>query len=587
MMKGKLTAILMLSLIICKVQAQQPTVGGNLSRRVNIHVEKESIGSILNRISTSSNFYFSYQGTLFKTDSLVNLSAQNLPVREVLDKLFNGKIDYREEGQYIILRSAALHLTIEPDNITTAEKLYLISGYVTDTKTGLKIKQASVYEKRLLQSTLTDNEGYFKLRFRGDYNEVILTASKESYRDTTLVFLSNITIKPEGYADDTDPVTGKRRKGGPNNNLVERMGIGRFLVSSKQRIQSMNIPDFIANSPFQVSITPGLSSHGMMSSQIVNKASLNLFGGYTAGLNGFEAAGLFNMNKGDAQYLQMAGLFNVVGGSFNGLQAAGILNTVIGDSKGLQMAGIMNEVSGNSKTLQAAGIFNHVRKHAVGFQMAGIMNLVNGDMSGFQAAGLLNLTSQQVNGVQLSGLINYTKRLKGIQIGLLNIADQSDGYSIGLINIVKNGYHKVSLSTNETGMYNTSVKLGNDKFYSILMLGQNFSDTAKVKAFGIGFGHDFLMGKRFSIAAEICSQFLYLGNWDHSNVLTRYQVNLQVKLFKNLSIFGGPAYSVYNSSAPPGSSGNGYKQQIAPDYSTEISNHTRGWFGWNAGLTLF
>ncbi|PYF76835.1 carboxypeptidase-like regulatory domain-containing protein [Pedobacter nutrimenti] len=586
-MNRKLIVILLLSLYSSISYGQQSSSVPHLSKRVSVRAKQEKISDVLGQISTAGNFYFSYQGTLFKPDSLINLYAQDVSVRDVLDRLFKGKIDYRENGQYVILRSSSLHLTIEPDNITTAEHLYLISGYVLDTRTGSKVKQASVYEKKLLQSALTDEDGYFKLRFKGDYNEVVLTASKEGYRDTSLVFLSNITIKPEGYTDPEGDAGGRKGKGGGAGNLIESLGIGRFLVSSKQRIQSMNIPDFFANSPFQASITPGLSSHGMMSSQVINKGSLNLLGGYTAGLDGFEAAGLFNMSKGNVRYFQMAGLFNLVGGSTEGFQAAGLMNSVYVNSKGVQLAGLFNDVRGESNAFQAGGLFNHVRKNARGVQMSALMNIVHKDMNGFQAAGLLNTVSREMRGVQLSALINYAKKLSGVQIGLINIADHSDGYSIGLINLVKDGYHKISLSSNEVMNSNVAIKLGNAKLYSILMGGKNFSDTAKVEAYGFGLGHDFLFGKRFSMSTEVSAQSVLLKNGDYDNLLGKFQVNLQFQIFKGLTIFGGPAYSVYYSNAPAGSSGTGYKQQVAPSWSHSISDRTRGWLGWNAGITIF
>jgi len=549
-MNKTLLVLCFLFFTACKLYAQQDNQAENLSRRVTIKVKHQKIAEVLNQISTSGNFYFSYPGNLFNADSLITLSVQNTSIRTVLDQLFRGKVDYKENGQHVILRLATLHLTIEPENITTAERLYMISGYVIDTKTGSRIKQASVYEKRLLQSTLTNNDGYFKLRFKGDYNEVILTASKEAYRDTTLIFLSNINIKPEGYEDTT---SGRKTK---VSNLVENMGIGRFFVSSKQRLQSLNISGFLANSPFQASLTPGLSSHGMMSSQVINKASFNILGGYSAGLNGIEMAGLFNMDKTDVRFVQAAGLFNIVGGSVEGLQMAGAVNSVIGNMSGFQVA----------------GLFNHTRKDVKGVQMTGAANMTGGTMKG----------------VQIAGLFNYAKTVKGVQFGLVNVADSSSGYSIGLLNLVKkNGYHKISLSSNELINTNLSIKTGTQKLYSILMIGQNLSDTAKITALGLGLGHDIVMNKKLSLAVEYTAQLISTGKWNDVSGLNKLQVNLQFKIFNWLTIFGGPSYSLYNTDYPEGSGIKGYKQQVAPGYAHAFNNKLKGWIGWNSGITLF
>jgi hypothetical protein len=579
-MKFNITLALFLTIGYTKAQMSLAPIKHHLEKRVSIEVKSTPLSEVLNKVSRIGEFYFSYSGALFKTDSLVNLDIKNIPVREILDQLFNHKVDYKENGDYIILRYAAKHLTIEPENITTAEKLYLISGYVVDTETGLKVKQASVYEKRLLQSTLTDQDGFFKLRFKGDHNEVILTASKENYRDTTLVFLSDIKVKPEGYDDR------KSRRGNVGYADVENTGIGRFFISSKQRIQSLNIPDFFANTPFQASLTPGLSSHGIMSSQVINKFSLNILGGYTAGTNGFEIAGLFNITKGDVKKLQVAGLFNQVGGAVNGIQVAGLLNDVRGGTKGFQAAGLFNHVKKDVEGFQVAGIGNLNSKNMKGTQIAGLANITGKNFNGTQISGIGNMVAKNLEGVQIAGIFNYAKKMNGFQLGLINVADTSSGYSLGLINIIKNGYHKISLYSNETVNTNISVKTGNAKLYTLLFVGMNVSDQEKIKTAGIGIGHDFLLNKRLSVGLEVTGQSLYLGNWNAANLLSRVQSNLQFQLLKGLTIFGGPAYAVYSGDAPAGSSSAGYKQNVVPSHHTSFGADSKGWLGFNAGITF-
>ncbi|WP_438871761.1 STN and carboxypeptidase regulatory-like domain-containing protein [Pedobacter panaciterrae] len=580
----------------CKAQSSVTNYLRNLDRRVNLDIKQQPISEVLNKMSKAGDFYFSYTGSLFKQDSIVNLKVKDMQVRDILDRLFNGKVDYKETGQYIILRYAANHLTIEPENITSADKLYIISGYVIDTETGKKIKQASVYEKRLLQSTLTDNEGYFRLRFKGEHTDVTLTASKDTYRDTSLVFLADITVKPEGYKEEDS------EQGSEFFNSIENSGISRFFISSKQRMQSLNIPDFFANTPFQASLTPGLSTHGIMSSQVINKVSLNILGGYTAGTDGVEVAGVFNITKGNVKKLQVAGVFNGVGGSVDGVQVAGVLNDVRTSVKGVQVAGLLNHVKDKAEGFQIAGLANVVSKDAKGMQVAGLINVVSQDTKGFQIAGLGNLasknlngmqiaglgniTSQRMKGTQIAGLFNYAKEMDGFQIGIVNISGKSDGYSLGLINFVKNGYHKLSFSTNETINANVSFKMGNAKLYNIILAGKNFADSANIETAGLGFGHDFIFSNRFSVAAEITSQYLYLGNWDYSNFLHRFQTNLQIQLVKGITVFGGPVYSIYSTEAPEGSSGKGYKQNIAPAKHDYISKRAKGWIGWNVGITI-
>lgn len=593
-MKTKLIIALLLLNGLCYAQ-MAANFQSNLSKRVTIDVKAHKISEVLKKISNAGRFYFAYNGALFQQDSIVNLNVKNTPVRDVLDQLFEGKVDYRENAEYIILRYAVNHFTIEAESIVTAENLYAITGHVIDIQTGKKVKNASVYEKRLLQSSITDEEGFFSLKFKGEHKAIILTASKETYRDTALVFLSSINVKPEGYSDPD------KEKGTFFDNVLDNLRIGRWFASSKQRIQNMNVPSFLANTPFQASLTPGLSSHGGMSTSVVNKFSLNILGGYTAGVDGFEMAGVFNLNKGDVGVVQVAGGFNVVGGNVRGFQISGVYNEVRKNVVGVQVS-TLNKVNGTAEGFQISAVANLVDKDFKGVQVTGLLNVGKEDidgvqvaafgnvgakmMNGLQIAGIGNSVQGTLRGVQISGIFNYVKKNTGFQIGLINVADTSTGVSLGLLNIVRTGYHKISLSGNELINANLALKTGNANLYTIFLLGKNFVDHERIETFGLGFGHDFFAGKRLSIGVEATAQQLYLGNWDYANILTKFQTNLQIRIFKGLSIYGGPTLNYYISDAPEGSSAKGYKQQIASSRSKTIEGH-KAWFGWNAGITIF
>ncbi|MXV16323.1 hypothetical protein [Hufsiella ginkgonis] len=548
-----------------------------LASNVTLNVSQQRLEDVLNIISKKNNFYFSY-GSGIPADSLVSLKAENITVREALNRLLNGRAEYRESEKYIVLRVMVRRFSIRPEEIISGNREYVISGFIVDEQSSEKVKEASVYERNLLHAALSDENGYFRLRFKGDYSSVVLTASKENYRDTSMRFLSSIDILPEG-ADN--PVwqginTAFRRTG---------RTFGGWLVSSRQRVQALNIPDFFATTPFQASFLPGLSSHGLFSSQIVNKASLNVLGGYTAGVNGLEVAGIFNVNKHDVEKVQVAGVINMTGGSVKGVQVAGVLNSVFDSIRAVQVAGVLNEVHGNAEGVQVSGVANLVFKDLNGTGITGLVNVVARSTNGIQVAGLGNITGKKLRGAQIAGLFNYAREMHGMQVGLLNVADSSSGYSIGLLNLVRRGYHKVSISANETMNFNIAVKTGNANLYTILIGGKNFSDKELIYSGGFGLGHDVLFSDKLSVAAEISSQFIYLGNWESTNVLSRFKTNVQFKLHKLVSIFAGPAYSVYYSD-PVVRSAPGYKSDIVPGKYRSFSNYTTGWFGWNAGITF-
>ena len=167
-MRKKVILVLIILGFVSGSYAQHTSYLPNLYKRVSLDISRQPVGDVLDQISKKGDFYFSYSGNAFNRDSLISLNVKNQTVRDVLDKIFLGTVDYRESNKYIILRSTLLHFAIEPDLITTDSRHYLITGKVVDVYTGKTVPDASVYEKQLLVSTLTNENGYFRMRIRGD-----------------------------------------------------------------------------------------------------------------------------------------------------------------------------------------------------------------------------------------------------------------------------------------------------------------------------------------------------------------------------------------------------------------------------------
>ncbi|MEP7231837.1 MAG: STN and carboxypeptidase regulatory-like domain-containing protein [Ginsengibacter sp.] len=584
-----------------------------LYRNISFEVNAQRLDNVLEIVSNKGDFYFSYNSNILKRDSLVTLTVYNKTIKQVLDYIFSDGYEFVESGKYIILRRAPIKVSLITNKAVTEDKIYTVSGYVLDDESGEKLSDASIYEKRLLASALTDEKGFFKIKLKSKNKTAELTVSKEFYQDTTVVIqpkfnqqltitimpvddhVSMITVGPgDLYAPDslklsieTDSLITEYLYVKRDSVKLEKTAAGKFLLSSKQKIQSLNLKKFFTERPFQFSVTPGLSTHGKLSPQIVNNFSLNMFGGYSGGLNGVELGGLFNLDKKNVQYFQAAGLFNLVGGNVTGVQLAGINNTVINNLNGFQAAGINNYVKGKVQGVQIAGINNHTSDTVKGVQIAGIGNFANRKMNGLQIAGIGNVSRRDINGVQIAGIFNYAKRLHGLQIGLINVSDTSDGYSIGLLNFVAKGYHKISAYGNEVMNTNVTLKTGNSKLYSMLMGGINLSDSSKIYSFGFGLGHDFIFSKGFSVSTELSSQYLYLGDWSYTNVLNKFSLNFNLHLNKNISLFAGPSFNVYYSNQTDAVKG--YKINIpsAKYHTFNFDKNVNGWIGWHAGITLF
>ncbi len=576
-----------------KLQAQQL-----LNKVIQISVSNQPIPDVLEIISNKGNFYFSYNSSIIRKDSLVTITPGLRTVRSLLEQLFPQGFEFRESGQYIIIRRLPLQLSLVLKESATNENNYYVSGYVRDNQTGEVVPDASVYEKERLVATLTNRKGYFRIRLKSRYSKAALTISKEFYQDTTVNIRSGynqeirITLAPVELQGAT-VVVGPSNLPAPDSLYmaipqpdsstllylykrmdslrVQKTALGKFFLSSRLKMQSINLGRFFTVRPVQVSFTPGLSSNGRMNAQVVNNFSFNVLGGYSRGVNGAEIGGIFNLNKKDVKYVQVAGVLNLVGGNMSGLQVGGVHNMVLDSVKGVQVGGVVNFVRGSF----------------TGGQIGGVINYTNHSVTGVQVAGVGNISGREMNGIQISGVFNYAKRLNGVQIGLINIADSSDGYSIGLINVVLKGYHKLALYSTDITPFNAAFKTGNHKLYSILLGGVHPDTGRRVISFGYGIGTERKISKSFSLNIEASTQYLFLGSWEYTNLLTRGTVNLHWKIGRYFSLFAGPAFNVYQSDQD--TKFHGYAHPIPGESykSFSLGGNRTGWFGWNAGIHLF
>jgi hypothetical protein len=587
-------------LLLMSILASFASAGQNmLQKKVTVQAQNQPVRDVLKSIEKQTGFYFSYNNNIVGSDSIVSVSAKNKSVEEVLKVLFNNRYQYIESSDHLIIQPAA------------SFQYWYVSGMVVDKVTGEPISYATVYERQQLISTMTDENGRFRLSLKERRPNASISISKVSYTDTLIMLSSEqpqdikVGIQQVSYVIDSIVISG-----------VEKNWLANAFLSSKQTMNSLNLDNFFSKQPFQFSLTPGLGSHGRMGAQVVNKFSLNILGGYTAGVNGFELGTLFNIVKHDMGYAQVAGLFNIVGGNVSGVQIGGLYNSVLDSVSGIQIAGLSNIVTKDMKGIQIGGLYNYSfhskgvqiaglgsvnvksckgvaigglfnsTQNMDGVQIAGFSNVNVKETKGVQIAGIANVSTKGMNGLQIAGFVNITKRLKGVQIGFINIADTSDGYSIGFLNVIIKGYHKVSISTSEMQHLTVSYKSGNQRLYSILTAGMQLDNSKKAFSVGYGLGSDRSIGKGFYLNPEFTHQYFYIGDDDQQNLLTRLQLNIKYRLGKSCAIYAGPAFSVlYAKQTLPVE---GYSSDLSNGYhKISFSKEVIGWVGWNVGLDLF
>ncbi len=219
---------------------------------------------------------------------------------------------------------------------------------------------------------------------------------------------------------------------------------------------------------------------------VINKFSFNLFGSYSAGLNGlsfglgpgivreevsgfqFNIAGnysggkvdgaqiaaaniaggditgaqiayLFNISnsKGIVKGTQVSNVFNISKADFTGGQISAVFNYNSKSITGTQTSCVFNHALGNATGLQLSGVYNYSGDNVKGTQISGVFNYAGQKASGLQLSGVCNYSGEDVNGTQIAGVANISGNTKGAQIGTFNVASEFSGVQLGVINLAK------------------------------------------------------------------------------------------------------------------------------------------------------
>src|SRR5688572_29090076 len=86
-----------------------------LDKNLSLEVNRQRLDHVLEIMSNKGNFFFSYNSNIIQSDSLVSLSVTNRTTRDVLNILFGTGFEFRESGNYIILRRAPIRLRLVTD----------------------------------------------------------------------------------------------------------------------------------------------------------------------------------------------------------------------------------------------------------------------------------------------------------------------------------------------------------------------------------------------------------------------------------------------------------------------------------------
>ncbi|MCC3155636.1 secretin and TonB N-terminal domain-containing protein [Hymenobacter sp. 15J16-1T3B] len=654
--------------------AAQVRTGSVLDRRVTVTFNQAPLESVLRTLRRQYGVRISYSNTALNLRQPVTLNAQNQPLRTVLSEVLEGKnIGYELVGDQLVLHpappkpaaaKAATSAAVPAATTTTVSRAAvdkaLDSPAATEPKESeartatpaepakptpasavpAKAKPAVPTKKtpvkpasgtaakgstsgRAASPTSASGKATAKQAGAAGKAAAPKAAGGPAAEPTTVASTAAetpATATPAGQAAAAaaTPVAGPPAAG-PAVAAADSAAAVPETPAEAER------PTF--TKPAQISFLGPLGSNGLRSGQTVNNVSINVLGGYAAGVDGFEAAGLVNVDRDTVAGLQVAGLANVVGRHLDGVQAAGLANVLGGPGRGWQAAGLLNLATRPVAGAQTAGLFNFAgpRKRPaepeltastaasgttasgslddattaprdMAVQAAGLFNVALTEIRGGQAAGLFNV-AKEANGLQAAGLFNVAGTVHGVQLaGLVNFADSVQGVSLAPFNFVVHGYHRLELTNSDAWPVTATLKLGGSPAFYTFFTGayKGFGSDPRRWALGYGVGTEAWARRRFSLSLDAAAMHV---NEEQRGLTRDLNLHNQLRLlvgfapFKarpHLRLIAGPTFNVLVTQRYDSDRGKVYSNisQGRKTVFDEGNARTRvlGWYCYSVGL---
>ncbi len=528
-----------------------------VEKRISVSIQDQALEEAMEIMAQQGTFSFAFNTDAVGVDDRITYSAKEKAIGAILDSIIPDELEWISRGSYIILQKQ--YKLKRP----SAKKEIRLAGTITDANTGEKIEDVSIYEVNDLRASLSDQRGIFDITLKSKSTAPLIHVVKENYIDTLIrLDTKNIdndyTIKLRPKINLIKKVKGAIEK---IDGLKLSGAFDGLFVRERLKRHVRNV-EYTGERPLQLTLVPPIGTNHELGGTVTNRLSLNLIAGYAYGLRGLELGGVINAIRTNTQGVQMAGFGNLVGGdgsgiqmagfmninkgNFNGYSAAGFMNTVV-DFRGILMAGFSNTVTGKAEGLLMAGFMNTVTDSLNGTQISGFMSSAKAG-KGNQVSGFMNKVEGKFQGNQVSGFINKAEEIHGVQFGIINICDSmASGVPFGLFSYVKKGFHKVELAYSDIAPYTLSFRSGVTNLYSII-LGRVDPHVHDIWSFGLGFGHQWQLGKKDAYAnLEVTTeQVSQRDKWTNKlNLLNRIQLTAGFPLFKGISMNAGPVFNLY------------------------------------------
>ncbi|MFC2096676.1 STN domain-containing protein [Bacteroidota bacterium] len=190
--------IILSALLLCNNFAKSQS--NYLYKKISVSFTEINLEKALEQISEIGGFTFSYNSKNFDEQRHVSLQIENKTVAKTLNQLFDNSVRYKVVGSHVILNKKNPPAISHADNRPNE---YILTGYIVDSQTGEKIKEATVYEIDGRIVSLSNAEGFYSLTIPSEKDVNGLSYSKHGYMDTVIMVEPaykknfNIYLNPE------------------------------------------------------------------------------------------------------------------------------------------------------------------------------------------------------------------------------------------------------------------------------------------------------------------------------------------------------------------------------------------------------
>lgn len=206
----------------------------SLNQKIDLKADQKPLVEVMEIISDVTNLEFAYQSKLIPSNTLVDLNYTQKPVKEILDTIFSDlNIEWILLNDQIVLKKAKVK------KLSKAET-YTLSGTVKDAETGELLIGVNIFNRALLQGTITNEYGFYSISFPpGNYD---LEFSYTGY--------NKYTEKYEFYSSRIADISMQ-----PNNALLEEVVVTPDELTSEMHLKH---PSKIELKPHSINRIPNV-----------------------------------------------------------------------------------------------------------------------------------------------------------------------------------------------------------------------------------------------------------------------------------------------------------------------------------------